>query len=183
MKKTRITAAVLSLLMAGQLAVSMTACTEDPAGENPPRETFPQETFIPMENTAMTFRDGLDMTAYAEDTPEGAWLAGCSAPDRNDHLDAYVLRHESAADGHTTFTYLVYYPHGGQSMEAAPALLQGESGYAIHLTYEAGQGSSGYSLCYLSVTLPTDRAPELELRVDKKILGMISTVTQTPIQP
>ncbi len=182
MNKVRIVTVALSLLVS-VLAVTATASC---AGKEPTyedRETFEKETFVPLEDTSMTFWDGLDPAGYGEDTPEGGWLKGCSAPDRNDQIDAYVLRHESAKDGHTTFTYLVYYPHGGGALSVSPQLLEGGSGYVLNLTYTAGAGRDGESLCYLSVTLPTDKAPLLNLLVDGEDLGILSTVTQTPITP
>lgn len=173
MKKTKILILALSAFL---ILLTVTACTEqEPSYED--RETFAQETYIPMENTTMTFRDGIIDTAYAAESSVGRWLTGCSAPDRNDQFDAYVLRHEATEGEHTTFTYLIYYPHGGSARKATPALLEGESSYVLHVTYTEGAGIDGYSLCYLSVTLPTDKAPRLDLLVEGDNLGVLSTVT------
>ena len=104
--------------------------------------------------------------------------------DRDEQFDAYTLRHESAADGHTTFTYLIYYPHGGPAVAASPELLESKSGYILNLTYTPAEGTAaktGYSICYLSVTLPTSNAPRLRLLVDEDPLGVLSTVTQNEI--
>ena len=177
-------AKMIAVAMGGWLCLTsgllMTACSpEEPSYAD--RETFEKETYVTLDNTGMSLLDGLQTESFPEDTPEGEWLAGCSAPDRNDQFDAYVLRHESAAEGHTTFTYLIYYPHGGSPLQVTPELMEGESGYVIHLSYADGAGNSGYSLCLLSVTLPTDQAPRMSLLVDGDSLGYISTVTATPI--
>ncbi len=170
---------VLSLLSLA-LLLSTIACTEkEPSYED--RETFAKETYVASGDTVITFQDCILDTAYSAETPTGIWLAGCSSSDRDDQFDAYVLRHELTADGHTTFTYLVYYPHGGAALTATPELLEGENGYVLHLTYTAGTGINGYSLCYLSVTLPTEEAPRLRLLTDGDALGVISTVTRDKI--
>ena len=167
-------------LLSLALLLSVTACSEnEPAYDD--RETFGKETYIAMGDTVITFQDSIIKTAYPAETPVGDWLAGCSSPDRDDQFDAYVLRHELSADGHTTFTYLVYYPHGGTAVTATPELLEGESGYVLNLTYTDGSGIDNYSLCYLSVTLSTDEAPRLRLLVDGEALGVMSTVTRDKI--
>ena len=66
-------------------------------------------------------------------------------------------------------------------LQVKPSLSQTDSGYIIDLTYEAGRGMDGYSLCYLSVTLPTDKAPRLRLHRGEETLGVMSTVTQADI--
>ena len=182
MNKGKIVMVVLSLLVSAGVVTATAACTgKEPSYED--RETFAKETYVSLEGTTMTFWDGLDPSEYREGTPEGDWLKGCSAPDRNDQIDAYVLRHESVEDGHTTFTYLVYYPHGGDALAVSPEVLEGGSGYVLNLAYAAGAGREGASLCYLSVTLPPDKAPMLNLLLDGEDLGILSTVTQTPITP
>ena len=159
---------------------SVAACADkEPSYED--RETFPQETYVALDDTVITFRDGLLKDMYPAQTPVGDWLAGCQAPDRDEQLDAYVLRHEWTSDGHTTFTYLIYYPHGGRAMVVTPSLMEGKSGYVLNLTYTAHEGVRDYSLCYLSVSLPTDQAPRLRLLVDDNPLGVLSTVTQDKI--
>jgi hypothetical protein len=40
------------------------------------------------------------------------------------------------------------------------------------LVFEAGHGVEDYSLCYLSVTLPTDKTPRLRLRRGDETLGV-----------
>lgn len=172
-KKISLAFCVLALLL------SAVACTQkEPTYED--RETFAKETYIPMENTTMTFLDGI-IEWYGDETPAGRWFDGCSAPDRDDQFDAYVLRHEAAAGEHTTFTYLIYYPHGDSARQATPELLEGERGYVLRVTYTEGTGINGYSLCYLSVTLPTDQAPRLDLLEEGNDLGYLSTVTVDPI--
>lgn len=163
------------------LLLTASACGEkEPSYED--RETFAKETYEIADGSIVTFADGLSRDDYAADTPAGQWLIGCSASDRDEQFGAYTLRHESAADGNTTFTYLIYYPHGGPSVAAASEVLEGESGYVINIIYTAGAGTEGYSLCTLAVTLPTDQAPRLRLLVGGDPLGVMSTVTDSPIR-
>lgn len=162
------------------LLLAFTACTDKkPSYED--RETFTKETYIAMNNTAIILQDCLADTAYPAGTPVGDWLVGCSASDRDDQFDAYVLRHEMTSDGHTTFTYLVYYPHGSVPLTVTPELLEGEKGYVLNVRYTPGQGQAGYSLCHLSVTLPTEEPPRLRLLTDDDTLGVMTTVTQDKI--
>ena len=171
--------AMVAALAAGIL-LTMAACGDkEPTYED--RETVAKETFVTVGNVDMAFRSGITTRAYAADTPTGEWLDGCDAPDRDDQLDAYTLRYENEVDGHTTYTYLIYYPHGGESLAVAPELLEGESGYVINLTYTPGDGTDGYSLCRLEVTLPTGQAPRLRLLTDQDTLGVMSTITDQPI--
>ena len=180
MKHIRLITAAAGVWLCFSSVTAMASCMHrEPSYED--RETFAQETYVTMENTDMTLLDGLTMELFPANTPEGKWLEGCSAPDRNDQLDAYILRHEFREKEHTTFTYLVYYPHGGSAMQAKPVLMEGEGGYAIRLSYVGGEGNDRYSLCLLTVTLPTDKAPRLSLQVGEDSLGYISTVTATPI--
>jgi hypothetical protein len=177
LKKSKIV--TVAALAAGLLLTLASCGDKEPSYED--RETVEKETFVAVGNTVLTFASGISAEAYAADTPTGAWLDGCDTPDRNDQFDAYTLRHESAADGNTTFTYLIYYPHGGESLAVSPELLEGESGYVINLTFAPGDGTPGYALCRLSVTLPTDKAPRLRLLTGKDALGVMSTVTEHPI--
>lgn len=130
----------------------------------------------------MTFADGLDADDFSATDSVGSWLEKCASPDRDDFFDVYILRHQVTSDGNTTFTYLIYYPHEGESLSvaAAPELLQGEDGYALRMTY--GEGSmKDCSLSYLSVTLPTTEAPEWSVIRDGDELGILSTVSDQPI--
>lgn len=145
------------------------------------RETFEQQTYTVPENTNMVFVDRIVSSAYGEESAEGTWLAGCSSSDRDDFFDAYTLRCETTENENTTFTYLIYYPHGGDAVTVTPELLVGESEYVINLHYEKGDGIKGYSLCYLSITLPTSVAPRVRLLVDEDVLGVMSTVTESHI--
>lgn len=172
----------LSLLAAltAALLLTATACGErEPSYED--RETFAKETYEAVDGSTVTCLDALTTSAYAAETPVGQWLAGCSAPDRDNQFDAYTLRHESAEGGNTTYTYLIYYPHGGTSLRATPELLEGKNGYVLNVRYTAGEARDGYSLCRLSVTLPTDQAPRLRLLVEDDPLGVLSTVTTDEI--
>ena len=175
--KQKICCLIIAVLSVG--ALLMSSCAREPSYED--RETFAPEVLTPVEGTEVVFADGLVTAAFPVGEPVGDWLSGCSRPDRNDHFQAYTLRREIAEGENTTFTYLIYYPHGSESMKAKPVLSQTDSGYVIDLTYEAGQGMEGYSLCYLSVTLPTDKTPRLRLRRGEEILGVMSTVTQADI--
>ncbi len=172
---------ILAAAMTAALLWTMPSCGDKKPSYND-RETFARETYAAAEGADVSFADGLTRNAFPADTPAGEWLAGCEAPDRDDQFDAYTLRHEAETDGHTTFTYLIYYPHGGASVTASPELLEGESGYVINLAYaEGGDGAEGYSLCRLSVTLPTDHPPRLRLLTGQDTLGVMSTVTEIPI--
>lgn len=130
----------------------------------------------------MTFADGLDAADFSATDSVGSWLEKCASPDRDDFFDVYILRHQVTSDGNTTFTYLIYYPHEGESLSvtAAPELLQGEDGYALCMTYEQGS-MKDYSLSHLSVTLPTTEAPEWSVIRDGDELGILSTVSDQPI--
>ncbi len=170
----------LSMFLFIGLLLTLPACNgQEPSYED--RETFEQQTYVVPENTDMTFLDCIMDSAYGADSPEGAWLAGCSSSDRDDFFDAYTLRCETAENGNTIFTYLIYYPHGGDAVTVTPELLEGENEYVINLHYAKGAGINGYSLCYLSVTLPTDNPPHVRLLVDDEVLGVLSTVTESAI--
>ena len=172
---------ILCFLALVPLLFGFVACTQDqaPSGD---RESIYHETFVPLEGTEMTFADGLDVADFSETEAVGRWLEKCASPDRDDFFDVYILRHQVTNDGNTTFTYLIYYPHGGPSVAAASEVLEGESGYVINIIYTAGAGTEGYSLCTLAVTLPTDQAPRLRLLVGGDPLGVMSTVTDSPIR-
>lgn len=145
------------------------------------RETFPPEIFQTVTDATLTHRGGLYTADYAPDCAAGGWLTKCGASDRDEQFDVYSLRHETAAGDATTFTYLIYYPHGGASLTASVELLEGESGYVINVTYTAGGSSGDYCLDYLSVTLPTSKAPRLRLLYDGEVLGQLATVTDQGI--
>lgn len=179
-KLNRIIPTALATVLAADLLLSISACGEkEPSFDD--RETFPVETYETVDGAVVSFQDGVARDAYPADTPVGEWLTGCSADDRDDQFDAYTLRHESAADGHTTFTYLIYYPHGGSALSARSEVLEGEGGYVINIHYSAGGGTEGYSLCTLSVTLPTEETPRLRLLLADDPLGVMSTVSASPI--
>lgn len=168
---------VITALILGAFLLS--SCAREPSYED--RETFAPEVLTPVEGTEVILQDGLIFADFPEGEPAGDWLIGCNRPDRDEHFQAYTLRREVTKDGNTTFIYLIYYPHGDGALHVRPALSQTDSGYIIDLVYEAGQGVDGYSLCYLSVTLPTDKTPRLRLRRGDETLGVMSTVTQADI--
>ena len=174
--KTRLT--LIAALLA--LMTLLSAC-EDREPTPDGRETFPEETYIEAADAAMSLRADLDAADYPEGTIAGDWLALCNAPDRNDQFDAYTLRHESVSGDKTAFTYLIYYPHGGKALTLTPEVLEGESGFVVNLTYTAGGSTEGYSLCALTVTLPTDKAPRLRLLYDGEVLGQMAPVSDAEI--
>lgn len=171
--------------MIGSLAIllllSLSACgNREPSYED--RETFPPETFVAAGNIVVTFQDALAMEQYPAQSAVGEWLAGCSDPDRNDQFDAYTLRHESPdGKGNTVYTYFIYYPHGDKPRTATSELLESENGYVINITYDTGAGVAGYSLCRLTVALPTDQAPRVRLLFEEDTLGVLTTVTDRDI--
>ena len=167
----------LCLLLVGAF---LTSCGEREPDPND-RETFPPENFQAVTDATLTHRGGLSITDYASDSAAGEWLVKCGASDRDEQFDVYSLRHEAAAGDKTTFTYLIYYPHGGTSLTASVELLEGDSGYVINVTYKAGGSAGDYCLDYLSVTLPTDKAPRLRLLYDGEVLGQWATVTDEGI--
>ena len=145
------------------------------------RETFPEETYIEAADATVSFRADLNTADYPEGTVAGDWLKLCGSNDRDEQFDVYTLRHESVSGDKTTFTYMIYYPHGGKSLTPTPEVLEGGSGFVVNLTYKAGGSAEGYSLCALTVTLPTDKAPRLRLLYDGEVLGQMATVSDEEI--
>ena len=170
--------ALVSLLIC---ALLLTACgAREPDGSD--RETLPKESYVTVTDEGVTHRGGLDKADFSADSAAGEWLTQCSASDRDEQFDAYTLRRETSAGEETTFTYAVYYPHGGAGMTATAELLAGESGgYVLNITYTAGGSDKDYCLDYLSVTLPTDKAPRVRLLYDGEVLGQMATVTEEEI--
>ena len=161
-------------------ALCLSACQgREPDGSD--RETHPKESYETVTDAGLTHRGGLNATDYAPESAVGEWLTACSASDRDEQFDAYTLRREITDGENTTFTYMIYYPHGGEGLTVTPELLEGESGgYVLNLTYTAG-GSGDYCLDYLSVTLPTDKAPRVRLLCEGETLGQLATVTDREI--
>ena len=157
-------------------ALLLTACGDREPDPND-RETFPPENYETVADAPLAHRGGLSMTDYASDSTAGAWIAKCAEFDRDEQFDVYSLRRKIAAEEGTTFTYLLYYPHGGSSLTASVELLEGEGGYVLNVTYASGGSSGGYCLDYVTVTLPTDKAPRLRLLYDGQALGQLATVT------
>jgi hypothetical protein len=170
--------ALLAVLLA--LMTLFSACGDGEPNPND-RETFPEETYIEAADASVSFRADLKADDYPEGTVAGNWLVRCGASDRNDQFDAYTLRHESVSGDKTAFTYLIYYPHGGNALTPAPEVLEGGSGFVVNLTYKAGGSTEGYSLCALTVTLPTDKAPRLRLLYEGEVLGQMATVSDEEI--
>ena len=158
----------------------LTACGKDNSPAE--RETFPKETFVPMADGGLILYDGLTTESFANDTNVTNWLIACEGADRNDHFGGYVFRHQSAEGENTVFTFLVYYPHGGEAMAVTPDILQSTDSHLLNLTYEAGEGVESYSLCLLKVTLNTDRAPRVRVIVDGEVPGTVVSVSSSPIE-
>jgi hypothetical protein len=158
----------------------LSACGEkEPTGDD--RETFPQESYAVAGDATVLFHDGLDSPAFSADSHVGEWISKCGASDRDDQFDVYTLRHETVQGCVTTFTYLIYYPHGGASVTAAYEVLEGENGYVVNLRYTPGGSSDDYALSYLSVTLPTENPPRLRLVRDGDVLGQLASVSEGEI--
>ena len=175
MKKLMIlTAALLAL------AALLSACVDKEPDPND-RETFPEETYIEAADATVSFRADLNTADYPVGTVAGDWLKLCGSNDRDEQFDVYTLRHESVSGDKTTFSYMIYYPHGGKSLTPTPEVLEGGSGFVVNLTYKEGGTTEGYSLCALTVTLPTDKAPRLRLLYDGEVLGQMATVSDEEI--
>ena len=168
---------VICLLL---ICVLLSACGEREPDPND-RETFPTEIFQTVTDATLAHSGGLTTSDYASDSAAGEWIVNCSSSDRDEQFDVYSLRHEVTVGEMTTFAYLIYYPHGGSSLTASAELLEGESGYVINVTYTAGGSSGDYCLDYLTVTLPTNKAPRLRLLYDGQVLGQLATVTDEGI--
>lgn len=173
-------------LLTAALLASATACGGSDAEDSEEtflRQTFPEETYSEVEDAGLACRDSLLISDYPTDSPVGQWLASCASPDRDDHFDAYVLRHETTVGADTTFTFLVYYPHGGAPLAVTPELLDLLHGYMLNLHYDTGSGAEGYSLCRLSMTLDHEQSRRfrLSLKDGEESLGVLTTVTETPI--
>lgn len=174
--KIKITSLCLLLIFA--LLCSSCGKREPDTGD---RETFLPENFETVTDASVTHRKGLKAAEYVSDSTVGAWLDTCAASDRDEQFDVYSLLHKTTAGEKTTFTYVIYYPHGGEGRTASVALLEGDSGYVINVSYTLGGASEDYCLDYLSVTLPTDKAPRLRMLYDGEVLGQLATVTDKGI--
>ena len=172
---------ILCGLLATVLLLSpcLASCQGEPDGAD--RETVPKESYETVADAGLTHRGGLSALDYDASSPVGEWLTACASSDRDEQFDAYTLRREITDGENTTFTYMIYYPHGGEGLTVTPELLEGESGgYVLNRTYTAGE-SGEYCLDYLSVTLPTDKAPRVRLLYDGEVLGQMATVTEEEI--
>lgn len=162
------------------LSACLASCQGEPDGSD--RETFPKESYIEAADASVTLRANLKADKYPEGTVAGDWLRLCAASDRDEQFDAYTLRNETSEGENTTFTYMLYYPHGSAGMTAEVELLEGESGgYILNVTYTAGGADRDYCLDLVTVTLPTDKAPRLRLLYDGETLGQMATVTDEEI--
>ncbi len=178
-KKWLLIAVIALLLLAAVLGVSrLVSYIEDERA----KETEPPETYVTSEGHALTYEGNLSPEQYPVGTPVGDWLAGCDGEDRNDQISAYILRHAVTEGEMTTYTFLIYYRHGGSALAADPSILEGESGnYRIDLTYTPGEGTEGYALSRLAVTLPTAETPRLRLLHDGASVGSLVTKTSDVI--
>ncbi len=150
---------------------------------SPPPSDPPSESFAATPTAPVTCKDNLDPAAYPDGTPVGDWLASSSGADRDEQLNAYVLCHTAAAGESTTYTYLVYYRHGGAGLSATAHLMEGDGGSRrVDVTYTAGGGRDGASLTYLQLTLPTGKEPRLRLiGTDGDTVGVLMTMTESEI--
>ena len=170
---------LLSALLAGGILL-LSACSEkESTGDD--RETFAEESYAVVGDATVAFCDGLDKGAFPSGSAVGEWIINCGASDRDEHFAVYTLRHEAKQGDNTTFTYLIYYPHGEASVTADYEVLEGESGYVVNLRYTPGGSSNGYALSYLSVTLPTEKAPRLRIQKDSGTLGQLASVSDEEI--
>ena len=158
--------------------VTLPACSREPSYED--RETFPKETYVPVGDGGLILYDALTVEGLS-DPKLTDWVNACASPDRNDHLGGYVLRHKMSEGDKTVFTFLVYYPHGGSAKAVTPELLEGASGYVLNLTFTEGKGTEGYSLCHLTVTVPTDNAPRVRIIDGDTMPGLLVSVSEEPI--
>ena len=170
---------ILLVLLSFSLLFSLCACKQDSSSEE--RETFPQETYIPMADGGLVLHDGLTIQEASADDNVLEWLNSCSATDRNDYFGGYVLRHDATDGENSVFTYLVYFPHGGEALTVTPELFMGISGYVLNLNYTPGDGVTGYSLCHLTVTVPMDMAPRIRVIVENQMPGVLISVSKKPI--
>lgn len=171
------------ILLSAAMLLSAASCAGDGSEAPSPPETFEKETFTQAEGGSVTVTDGLDRDVFPADSPVGAWLAGCSAPDRNDHFDAYVLRYENREGEHTTSTYFIYYPHGGEPLAVNATLVKGQDRYQVNASFEKGEGKEGYSLCRLDVSITEwlTLGSRLSVLAGDEPLGVLTTVTETPL--
>ncbi len=171
--------AALALLI---IILAVVFIVEHLPASDTPDQTEREETFVASSDGAVTCEDGILFEAYPAETPVGEWLAGCSAPDRDEQFEAYVLRHTVTEGDQTTFTYLIYYRHHASAMKATPALYAGEGGnYRLDVTYTPGTGTEDYTLTRLVVVLPTADSPRLKLIAEDEAVGKLTTVSQVPI--
>ena len=162
------------------LAFCLAACQGEPDGSD--RETFPKESYATVLGTDLSHRGGLSRDGHTSDSAVGEWLTACASSDRDEQFDAYTLRTETSAGENTTFTYMIYYPHGTSGMTAEVELLEGESGgYILNVTYTSGGSDRDYCLDLVTVTLPTDKAPRVRLICGDEVLGQLATVTDREI--
>lgn len=155
------------------------ACSQDPSYED--RETFPQETYVSVGNGSMILYDALTVEEMYTDSNVAEWLDACAGSDRDDYFGGYVLRHEATEGENTVYTYLVYYPHGGEAMTVLPQLVDGTSGCVLNLHYAKGSGTEGYALSMIRVILPSGGAPRVRLLVNDDTPGVIVSVSKEAI--
>ena len=170
---------ILCGLLATVLLLSpcLASCQGEPDGAD--RETVPKESYETVTDAGLTHRGGLSALDYDASSPVGEWLTACASSDRDEQFDAYTLRTETSAGENTTFTYMIYYPHGTSGMTAEVELLEGESGgYILNVTYTSGGSDRDYCLDLVMVTLPTDKAPRVRLLYEGETLGQLATVTE-----
>lgn len=170
----------LALLLTLVWLLTACGCVTAPEGEGEETlfwETFPKETFLEAEEVSLSVQAERRLSEFPSGSVVGDWLTLCGGEDRDEQFEVYSLRRETPAEGGTSFTYVIYYPHGGTALTPALQVLRGEGGYVLQLTYESGGIVEGYSLCVFTVLLPTTEAPRLRLLHEGEALGQLTTVT------
>lgn len=168
----------LSLLLAAAvLGIGLfTACQPNTPGETTAAST---ESAVPTGD--LSVNDGLSRETFLEGSYADEWLTGCSRPDRNDHFDAYILRHEEPRGEGTVYTFLVYYPHGAKPLQTIHSLTEDGETCILDLTYTEGGSTEGYTLTLVTLELPGDRDVRVRLNSGENILGTLLTVAAQPI--
>ncbi len=180
-KQTKILLVLVGSVLALALALLINYGVEN-ARRSQSVETDPAESYTASHDRPMTYAGDLSRDAYPIGTPAGDWLSSCDDAGRDDQFRTYILCHTTVAGEETTYTYLIYFKHGGSGYTATPTLYEGEDGgRRIDLTYTSASGREDYALSRLTVTLPSGEDPYVRLFSDGESMSSILTVTDSPI--